>query len=108
MKTSAVITVGTATLGALVGAGGYGQPILTGVRLASVPLILEGAVPAAAARARGGGRVRAARARDRAGGAAAARRGARRRVTRGPGRSVSAASAPPPAATAAARTSAER
>jgi osmoprotectant transport system permease protein len=47
VKTSAVITVGTATLGALVGAGGYGQPILTGVRLASVPLILEGALPAA-------------------------------------------------------------
>jgi osmoprotectant transport system permease protein len=47
VKISAVITVGTATLGALVGAGGYGQPILTGVRLASVPLILEGAVPAA-------------------------------------------------------------
>ena len=48
MKTSAVIAVGTATLGALIGAGGYGQPILTGIRLASVPLILEGAVPAAA------------------------------------------------------------
>jgi osmoprotectant transport system permease protein len=48
VKTSAVITVGTATLGALVGAGGYGQPILAGIRLASVPLILEGAVPAAA------------------------------------------------------------
>ena len=47
VKTSAVITVGTATLGALVGAGGYGQPILAGIRLASVPLILEGAVPAA-------------------------------------------------------------
>lgn len=47
VKTSAVITVGTATLGALVGAGGYGQPILSGIRLASVPLILEGAVPAA-------------------------------------------------------------
>jgi osmoprotectant transport system permease protein len=47
VKTSAVITVGTATLGALVGAGGYGQPILAGVRLLSVPLILEGAVPAA-------------------------------------------------------------
>lgn len=47
VKTSAVITVGTATLGALVGAGGYGQPILTGIRLASVPDILEGAVPAA-------------------------------------------------------------
>jgi len=48
VKTSAVIAVGTATLGALIGAGGYGQPILTGIRLASVPLILEGAVPAAA------------------------------------------------------------
>lgn len=48
IKTAAVIAVGTATLGALVGAGGYGQPILTGIRLASVPLILEGAVPAAA------------------------------------------------------------
>lgn len=47
VKTSAVITVGTATLGALIGAGGYGQPILTGLRLDSVPLILEGAVPAA-------------------------------------------------------------
>ena len=47
VKTSAVITVGTATLGALVGAGGYGQPILAGIRLASVPLILEGAIPAA-------------------------------------------------------------
>jgi osmoprotectant transport system permease protein len=47
IRTSAVITVGGAALGALVGAGGYGQPILAGVRLASVPLILEGAVPAA-------------------------------------------------------------
>ncbi|MFC2094192.1 glycine betaine ABC transporter substrate-binding protein [Bacteroidota bacterium] len=47
IKTSAVINVGTATLGALIGAGGFGQPILTGIRLDSVPLILEGAVPAA-------------------------------------------------------------
>jgi len=47
IKTSAVINVGTATLGALVGAGGYGQPILTGIRLDNVSLILEGAVPAA-------------------------------------------------------------
>ena len=47
IQTSAVLTVGTATLGALVGAGGYGQPILTGVRLADTGLILEGAVPAA-------------------------------------------------------------
>jgi osmoprotectant transport system permease protein len=48
IKTAAVLDVGTATLGALVGAGGYGQPILTGIRLDDVGLILEGAVPAAA------------------------------------------------------------
>jgi osmoprotectant transport system permease protein len=42
-----VINVGTATLGALIGAGGYGQPILTGIRLDDTNLILEGAVPAA-------------------------------------------------------------
>ena len=47
IKTAAVINVGTATLAALIGAGGYGQPILTGIRLDSIPLILEGAVPAA-------------------------------------------------------------
>jgi osmoprotectant transport system permease protein len=47
IKTSAVLNVGTATLGALIGAGGYGQPILTGIRLDSVPTILEGAIPAA-------------------------------------------------------------
>ena len=47
VKTSAVINVGTATLGALIGAGGYGQPILTGIRLDDMGLILQGAVPAA-------------------------------------------------------------
>lgn len=47
IKTSAVINVGTATLGALIGSGGYGQPILTGIRLDNIPLVLEGAVPAA-------------------------------------------------------------
>ncbi len=47
IKTSAVINVGTATLGALIGAGGYGQPILTGIRLDNIRLILEGAIPAA-------------------------------------------------------------
>ena len=47
IKTSAVINVGTATLGALIGAGGYGQPILTGIRLDDIQLILEGAIPAA-------------------------------------------------------------
>jgi osmoprotectant transport system permease protein len=47
IKTSAVINVGFATLGALIGAGGYGQPILTGIRLNDIGLILQGAVPAA-------------------------------------------------------------
>lgn len=47
VRTAAVINVGTATLGALIGAGGYGQPILTGIRLDDTQLILEGAVPAA-------------------------------------------------------------
>ena len=47
IKTSAVIAVGTATVGALVGAGGFGQPILTGIRLDDFGLILQGAVPAA-------------------------------------------------------------
>lgn len=48
IKTSAVLNVGTATLAALIGAGGYGQPILTGIRLDDLGLILQGAVPAAA------------------------------------------------------------
>lgn len=47
IKTAAVINIGTATLGALIGAGGYGQPILTGIRLDDTGLILLGAVPAA-------------------------------------------------------------
>jgi osmoprotectant transport system permease protein len=47
IQTAAVINVGTATLGALIGAGGYGQPILTGIRLDDTGLILQGAVPAA-------------------------------------------------------------
>jgi osmoprotectant transport system permease protein len=47
VQTAAVIAVGTATLGALIGAGGYGQPILTGIRLDDTALILEGALPAA-------------------------------------------------------------
>jgi osmoprotectant transport system permease protein len=47
IKTSAIINIGTATLGALIGAGGYGQPILTGIRLDNTGLILQGAIPAA-------------------------------------------------------------
>jgi osmoprotectant transport system permease protein len=48
IKTAAVINVGTATIGALIGAGGYGSSILTGIRLNDLSLILQGAVPAAA------------------------------------------------------------
>jgi osmoprotectant transport system permease protein len=47
IRIAAVINVGTATLGALIGAGGYGQSILTGIRLDDLGLILEGALPAA-------------------------------------------------------------
>ena len=47
VKTAAVINVGFATLGALVGARGYGQPILTGIRLNDMGLIMQGAIPAA-------------------------------------------------------------
>jgi osmoprotectant transport system permease protein len=47
IKTAAVINVGTATIGALIGAGGYGEPILAGLRLNNWPLTLQGAVPAA-------------------------------------------------------------
>ena len=46
IKSAAVICVGTATLGALIGAGGLGQPILTGIRLDDFGLILQGAIPA--------------------------------------------------------------
>jgi osmoprotectant transport system permease protein len=42
-----VINVGTATLAALIGAGGLGEPILSGLNLNDHATILEGAVPAA-------------------------------------------------------------
>jgi osmoprotectant transport system permease protein len=47
IKTTAVINVGYAALGGLIGAGGYGQPIMTGLRLNNSALMLEGAIPAA-------------------------------------------------------------
>jgi osmoprotectant transport system permease protein len=47
VKTSAVINVGTATLAALIGAGGLGEPILRGISLVDTRLILQGAIPAA-------------------------------------------------------------
>jgi osmoprotectant transport system permease protein len=47
IQTSAVINVGTATLAALIGAGGLGEPILSGIQLRDTSMILEGAIPAA-------------------------------------------------------------
>jgi osmoprotectant transport system permease protein len=47
IKTSAVVGVGSATIAAFIGAGGFGEPISTGLSLNDVPTILEGAIPAA-------------------------------------------------------------
>jgi osmoprotectant transport system permease protein len=47
IRTAAVIGVGTATLAALIGAGGLGEPIATGLALADTRMILSGAIPAA-------------------------------------------------------------
>jgi osmoprotectant transport system permease protein len=47
IRTSTVITVGVATLAAFIGAGGLGEPILTGLQLNEPALIMTGAVPAA-------------------------------------------------------------
>jgi osmoprotectant transport system permease protein len=47
VKTSAVINIGTATLAALIGAGGLGEPIISGLSLNDHVTILEGAIPAA-------------------------------------------------------------
>jgi osmoprotectant transport system permease protein len=48
IRTAAVINVGTATLAALIGAGGLGDPIVAGLALADTRMVLSGAVPAAA------------------------------------------------------------
>ncbi|MFL6194113.1 MAG: glycine betaine ABC transporter substrate-binding protein [Thermoanaerobaculia bacterium] len=47
LRTAAVLTVGTATLAAFIGAGGLGEPIVTGLQLADTGMILSGAIPAA-------------------------------------------------------------
>lgn len=47
VRTAAVITVGAATLAAFIGAGGLGEPIVTGLGLADSRLVLAGAIPAA-------------------------------------------------------------
>ena len=46
-RTAAVISIGAATLAAFIGAGGLGDPIVTGLALNNHALILQGAVPAA-------------------------------------------------------------
>jgi len=48
IRTAAVITIGTATLAAFIGAGGLGEFIVTGLALNNTELILRGAIPAAA------------------------------------------------------------
>jgi osmoprotectant transport system permease protein len=47
IKTSAVINVGTATIAAFIGAGGYGERIVTGLALNDHAMLLAGAIPAA-------------------------------------------------------------
>jgi osmoprotectant transport system permease protein len=47
IRTAAVISIGTATLAAFIGAGGLGDPIVTGLSLNDMNLILRGAIPAA-------------------------------------------------------------
>jgi osmoprotectant transport system permease protein len=48
IKTSAVINVGTATIAAFIGAGGYGERIVAGLALNDHAMLLAGAIPAAA------------------------------------------------------------
>ncbi|MGH8785517.1 MAG: ABC transporter permease, partial [Cupriavidus necator] len=47
IKTAAIISVGTATIAAFVGAGGFGERIATGLALNDTALLLAGAIPAA-------------------------------------------------------------
>ena len=47
VRIAAVVSIGTATLAAFIGAGGLGEPIVTGLALNNTGLILQGAIPAA-------------------------------------------------------------
>lgn len=47
VRTATVISIGVATLAAFVGAGGLGDPIVTGLQLDNIDMILSGAIPAA-------------------------------------------------------------
>ena len=48
IKISAVLCVGTATIAAFIGAGGFGERIVQGLALNNTQLLLAGAIPAAA------------------------------------------------------------
>lgn len=48
VKTAAVINVGTATVAAFVGAGGFGERIVAGLAVNDTAAMLAGALPAAA------------------------------------------------------------
>jgi osmoprotectant transport system permease protein len=48
VKTAAIINVGTATIAAFIGAGGFGERIVTGLALNDHGVLLAGAIPAAA------------------------------------------------------------
>ncbi len=48
LRTACTIAVGTATMAAFIGAGGYGERIVTGLALNDSGLLLAGALPAAA------------------------------------------------------------
>jgi len=47
VRIAAVISVGTATIAAFIGAGGFGERIVTGLALNDNPLMLAGALPSA-------------------------------------------------------------
>ena len=47
IKTSAVVSVGTATIAAFIGAGGFGERIVTGLALNDQMMLLAGAIPVA-------------------------------------------------------------
>ena len=47
VRISVIINIGTAMIGAVIGAGGLGSPIIAGLVQDNIAYILEGAVPAA-------------------------------------------------------------
>jgi osmoprotectant transport system permease protein len=47
IRTSVVINIGTATIGATIGTGGLGVPIIGGLATRNMAYVVEGALPAA-------------------------------------------------------------